>query len=64
MNRFGWKETVNKTKWASGRKRLTKRELGELAGNVTALERFMAGNKSENAGADRSERFNKRPPKG
>lgn len=55
MNRLTWKETVRKTKWASQKKRLTKKELGNLLVDVLAFEKFMVGNKSNFEGIDRRE---------
>ena len=55
MNKYKWREIVRKTTWASGKKRLNKQELRELLDNAVILERFMAGNKSDYAGAERSE---------
>lgn len=58
MTKLDWKAICNKTKFASHKKRLTKRELGELMDNVVALNKFLAGNKSNFAEVDRREKFN------
>ena len=50
MNRIDWKAICNKTKFASHKKRLTKKELGELMDNVVALNNFMAKISQTNEG--------------
>ena len=60
MNRLEWKEIVNKTKYASRKKRLSKAERCDLAQNVLTLQNFMARNTSENRDANRKEVFYKR----
>ena len=40
MNRLEWKSVVGKTKWASKKKRLGKRELGELMNAQIVLGRI------------------------
>ena len=63
MNKLAWKEIVRKTKWASQKKKLTKKELGILLTNVLALEKFMAGNKSSFEGIDRTDPIYKKTRK-
>ena len=60
MNRLAWKEICRKTKWASKKKRLGKKELGDLMSNVITLQGFMATNKSDFANVNRKEVFKKR----
>lgn len=58
MTKLEWKTIANKTKFASHKKRLTKKELGELMENVIAVNKFLAGNKSNFGEVDRREHFN------
>ena len=55
MDKVSWKEIVRKTKWDSKKKRLGKRELGELMKNATELEKFMGKYKSSFQGTDRTD---------
>ena len=57
MNKVVWKQIVGKTKWASGKRRLGKKGLCDLMSNALTLEKFMAQNQGNFAGADRSEKF-------
>jgi len=56
MNKLTWHTTVRKTAWASGKKKLSKRALGELMAGVSAMEDFMAQNKSNFGDIDRREK--------
>lgn len=53
MNKLKWKEICRKTKYASKKHYLTKKELNELVANVTALEKFIIINKSNFEGTVR-----------
>ena len=59
MDKKRWKEIVGKTKWASGKKRFSKKELSDLMSNVLVLEKFTGNNRSEFANADRRDYFKK-----
>ncbi|MEK9207887.1 MAG: hypothetical protein AAB922_05360 [Patescibacteria group bacterium] len=55
MTKDNWKSLVFKSKWASGKKRLGKKELAILMTGALALEKLMGANKSCFANADRRE---------
>ena len=48
MNKHHWQELARKTAWASGKKHLTKKELGELYNNILKLKAILPKKEFEN----------------